>query len=61
MALVIRDPEGFASKPYAVPRISDLRLFTAGSESIDLTERCLETGRVLVSNLSRRGKHKKIF
>jgi U3 small nucleolar RNA-associated protein 4 len=47
MALVIRDPEGCASKPYAVPRISDLRLFTAGSESIDLTERCLETGRIL--------------
>lgn len=48
MALVIRDPEEFASKLYSVPRIADLRLFTAGSESTDLTERCLETGRILV-------------
>lgn len=50
MALVIRDPENFHSKPYSVPRISDLRLFVAGSESTELTERCLETGRILVSN-----------
>lgn len=48
MALVIRDPENFHLKPYAVPRLPDLRLFTAGSESTELTERCLETGRVLV-------------
>jgi hypothetical protein len=51
MSLVIRDPEAFASKTYVVPRIPDLRLFTAGSESTDLTERCLETGRILVSHL----------
>lgn len=47
MALVIRDPDNFHTKPYAVPRLADLRLFTAGSESTELTERCLETGRVL--------------
>ncbi|BEJ03180.1 hypothetical protein CcaverHIS641_0103550 [Cutaneotrichosporon cavernicola] len=47
MALALRDPENFHSKPYAVPRVEDLRLFVAGSESTELTERCLETGRVL--------------
>lgn len=48
MALVLRDPEGLLQKPYSVPQVSDLRLFTAGSESTELTERCLTTGRVLV-------------
>lgn len=47
MALVIRDPENFHEKSYSVPRVEDLRLFTAGSDSNELTERCLETGRVL--------------
>ncbi|TXT12946.1 hypothetical protein VHUM_01347 [Vanrija humicola] len=47
MALSIRDPENFHTKPYSVPRVSDLRLFTAGSESTELTERCLASGRVL--------------
>ncbi|KAL1412484.1 U3 small nucleolar RNA-associated protein [Vanrija albida] len=47
MALAIRDPENFHTKPYSVPRVSDLRLFTAGSESTELTERCLASGRVL--------------
>jgi U3 small nucleolar RNA-associated protein 4 len=49
MALVLRDPDNFHLKPYAVPRLTDLRLFTAGSDSEDLTERCLQTGRILVS------------
>ena len=48
MTLVIRDPSNFHCKPYSVPRAADLRLFTAGSDSPDLTERCLHTGRVLV-------------
>lgn len=49
MALVIRDPDNFHSKPYSVPKLQDLRLFTSGSDSTDLVERCLETGRILVS------------
>jgi len=32
-----------------LPRLDELRLFTAGSDSGDLVERCLMTGRVLVS------------
>jgi len=49
ISLVIRDPTSLHLKNYAVPKIADLRLFTAGSDSSDLTERCLLTGRVLVS------------
>jgi U3 small nucleolar RNA-associated protein 4 len=48
MALVVRDPEAFHSKIYSVPKLEDLRLFTAGSDSTDLVERCLLTGRILV-------------
>ncbi|KAK8850731.1 hypothetical protein IAR55_004651 [Kwoniella newhampshirensis] len=47
MALVIRDPLNFHRKPYSVPKVEDLRLFTAGSDSGDLIERCLLSGRVL--------------
>ncbi|WWD20897.1 hypothetical protein CI109_105375 [Kwoniella shandongensis] len=47
MSLVIRDPLNFHRKSYAVPKVEDLRLFTAGSDSGDLIERCLITGRVL--------------
>lgn len=48
MALVIRDAGNFHTKGYAVPKVSDLRLFTAGSDSTELVERCLKTGRILV-------------
>lgn len=48
MVLVARDPEAFHTKPYSVPKLEDLRLFTAGSDSADLVERCLLTGRILV-------------
>lgn len=51
MALVIKDPEEFHIKGYNVPKLEDLRLFTAGSDSTDLVERCLVTGRILVSPL----------
>ena len=44
MALVLRDP----TTTQTVPRLSDVRLFTAGSDSTDLVERCLHTGHVLV-------------
>ena len=37
-----------------LPRLDELRLFTAGSDSGDLVERCLSTGRVLVSLLESR-------
>ncbi|ODN79167.1 hypothetical protein L198_07917 [Cryptococcus wingfieldii CBS 7118] len=47
IALVLRSPSSFESKPYSVPQIPDLRLFTAGSDSSDLVERCLDSGRVL--------------
>ncbi|WRT70913.1 uncharacterized protein IL334_007912 [Kwoniella shivajii] len=47
IALVIRDPLNFHRKSYAVPKIEDLRLFTAGSDSTDLTERCLSSGKIL--------------
>ncbi|WVQ95410.1 hypothetical protein IAU59_002507 [Kwoniella sp. CBS 9459] len=47
ISLVIRDPLNFHRKGYSVPKIEDLRLFTAGSDSGDLTERCLSTGRIL--------------
>ncbi|KAL7420926.1 U3 small nucleolar RNA-associated protein [Cryptotrichosporon argae] len=47
MALVIRDPETFYERGYSVPKLADLRLFTAGSDSSELTERCLFTGRIL--------------
>ena len=50
IALVIRDPANFNHKPYSVPRLTDLRLFTTGSDSSDLTERCLLTGRILVKS-----------
>lgn len=49
MVLTIRDPAEFHLKAYRVPRIEDLRLFTAGSDTSDITERCLLTGRILVS------------
>jgi U3 small nucleolar RNA-associated protein 4 len=52
MALVIKDPEDFHTKGYNVPKLEDLRLFTAGSDSTDLVERCLVTGRILVSHIS---------
>jgi len=48
MALVVRDPEAFHDTSYSVPKLEDLRLFTAGSDSTDLVERCLLTGRILV-------------
>jgi U3 small nucleolar RNA-associated protein 4 len=48
MCLVLRDPAEFQHKPYKVPRLADLRLYTAGSDSGDITERCLFTGRILV-------------
>lgn len=51
MALVIKDPEEFHTKGYNVPKLEDLRLFTAGSDSTDLVERCLVTGRILVGLL----------
>nr|XP_019007732.1 uncharacterized protein I206_07366 [Kwoniella pini CBS 10737]OCF46513.1 hypothetical protein I206_07366 [Kwoniella pini CBS 10737] len=47
IALVIRDPLNFHRKSYSVPKVEDLRLFTAGSDSNELTERCLLTGRIL--------------
>ncbi|OCF35969.1 hypothetical protein I316_02464 [Kwoniella heveanensis BCC8398] len=47
VSLVIRDPLNFHRKGYSVPKIEDLRLFTAGSDSGDLIERCLFTGRIL--------------
>ncbi|WVF67825.1 hypothetical protein IAT40_002586 [Kwoniella sp. CBS 6097] len=47
ISLVIRDPLNFHRKGYSVPKIEDLRLFTAGSDSGDLVERCLFTGRIL--------------
>ncbi|WWC92534.1 uncharacterized protein L201_007493 [Kwoniella dendrophila CBS 6074] len=47
IALVIRDPSNFHKKSYAVPRVEDLRLFTAGSDSNELIERCLITGKIL--------------
>ncbi|TYJ51515.1 hypothetical protein B9479_007911 [Cryptococcus floricola] len=47
IALVLRSPSSFESKPYSVPQLPDLRLFTAGSDSSDLVERCLDSGRVL--------------
>ncbi|WVQ77610.1 hypothetical protein IAR50_007298 [Cryptococcus sp. DSM 104548] len=47
IALVLRSPTSFDSKPYSVPQIPDIRLFTAGSDSSDLVERCLDSGRVL--------------
>jgi U3 small nucleolar RNA-associated protein 4 len=50
MTLVIRDPENFHAKPYSVPKLEDLRLFTSGSDSTDLVERCLSSGRILVSH-----------
>lgn len=49
MALVIRDPSAFSQKAYRVPKVADLRLYTSGSDSGDLVERCLSTGRILVS------------
>ncbi|WVR08787.1 hypothetical protein IAU60_005845 [Kwoniella sp. DSM 27419] len=49
LALVIRDPVNFHRRPYSVPKVEDLRLFTAGSDSGDLIERCLATGRILQS------------
>jgi len=36
-----------------LPRLDELRLFTAGSDSGDLVERCLFTGRILVSPRSK--------
>nr|XP_019050895.1 hypothetical protein I302_01338 [Kwoniella bestiolae CBS 10118]OCF29825.1 hypothetical protein I302_01338 [Kwoniella bestiolae CBS 10118] len=47
IALTIRDPLNFHKKSYSVPKIEDLRLFTAGSDSTDLVERCLITGNIL--------------
>lgn len=50
MALIIRDPDNFHTKPYSVPKLDDLRLFTSGSDSTDLVERCFLTGRILVGS-----------
>ncbi|RXK37018.1 hypothetical protein M231_05725 [Tremella mesenterica] len=47
MTLVIRDPEEFWRKGYDVPKVEDLRLFVSSSDSDDLVERCLHTGRIL--------------
>ncbi|EIW69257.1 hypothetical protein TREMEDRAFT_71590 [Tremella mesenterica DSM 1558] len=47
MTLVIRDPEEFWTKGYDVPKVEDLRLFVSSSDSDDLVERCLHTGRIL--------------
>jgi U3 small nucleolar RNA-associated protein 4 len=52
MSLVIRDPDNFHNKAYSVPKLEDLRLFTAGSDSTDLVERCLSTGSILVCHHS---------
>lgn len=51
LALVIRDPTVFyeVDNTRRVPRLDELRLFTAGSDSGDVVERCLVTGRILVS------------
>ncbi len=51
MLLAIRDPESFAQpdSKRRVPTLAECRLFTAGTEGGDLVERCLFTGRVLVS------------
>ncbi|KAJ9113775.1 hypothetical protein QFC20_001801 [Naganishia adeliensis] len=48
-SVVVKDPEYFQSPDvtWRVPRLSDLRLFTAGSDSGDIVERCLLTGRIL--------------
>ena len=53
MVLTIRDPLNFHHKSYTVPKLGDLRLFTAGSDSSELVEHCLLTGRILVSLRSR--------
>ncbi|WVN86073.1 uncharacterized protein L203_101231 [Cryptococcus depauperatus CBS 7841] len=42
MALVLRNQDSYTS-----PHFSQLRLFTTGSNSSDLVERCLETGRII--------------
>ncbi|WWC64991.1 uncharacterized protein I303_107605 [Kwoniella dejecticola CBS 10117] len=47
IALVIRDPLNFHRKSHPVPKVGDLRLFTAGSDSNEMTERCLLTGKIL--------------
>lgn len=51
ISLVIRDPTSFTSSSPSllrrVPSLSDLRLFTSGSDSGDLVERCLFTGSIL--------------
>jgi len=49
MVLVIRDPLALVKKSYRCPKIEDLRLFAAGSDAGEITERCLRTGRILVS------------
>lgn len=51
VSVVVRDPEYFHSPEVTrrVPRLEELRLFTAGSDSGDIVERCLLTGRILVS------------
>lgn len=50
-SVVVKDPEYFQSADVTrrVPRLEELRLFTAGSDSGDIVERCLLTGRILVS------------
>lgn len=50
VSVVVKDPEYFQSPDVTrrVPRLSELRLFTAGSDSGDIVERCLLTGRILV-------------
>ncbi|KAJ9098622.1 hypothetical protein QFC21_004269 [Naganishia friedmannii] len=49
VSVVVRDPEYFHSPEVTrrVPRLEELRLFTAGSDSGDIVERCLLTGRIL--------------
>ncbi|ORY26812.1 WD40-repeat-containing domain protein [Naematelia encephala] len=49
IALVIRNVEDFHNKAYSVPRIEDVRLFTSASDSNDIVERCLFTGRILMT------------
>mgnify|MGYP002718980361 FL=1 len=52
-SVVVKDPEYFQSADITrrVPRLEELRLFTAGSDSGDIVERCLLTGRILVRHL----------
>lgn len=50
ISLVVRDPTSLASsskRTRRIPTLEECRLFTAGSDSGELVERCLFTGRIL--------------